>query len=66
MSANLRADLNAIRTRACSFSYAKPPDSAQMREDIFALLEDIAVLKALLKHEEDMVRQLEAQLRGSQ
>jgi hypothetical protein len=65
VSVNLRADLDAIRTRACSFSYANPPDSAQTREDIFALLEDIAVLKAALKHEESVRAELEKRLLNS-
>jgi hypothetical protein len=61
----MSADLDAIRKRACSFTYANPPDSAQSRQDIFALLEDIAVLKAALEHEKSMRAKLEERLLNS-
>ncbi len=71
MSADLRADLDAIRTRACNIVYfsSVPVPHEEVRQvgrDVLLLLEDIAVLKALLKHEEGLVRQLDARIRGSQ
>ncbi len=69
MSTELRADLDAIRTRACYIVYFSVPvpheEVRQVGRDVLLLLEDIAVLKALLKHEESLSRELDARIRGT-